>query len=468
HQEATYGPGLLRVAGAPVQRGWEELQAAAEAYNGAGPGQGLVTILGSEAGSLAPIAGHMNSYYLDPDNRPELERLGLTRENRVGIFPLDQDPAVLYRRYLNELERSKGEVLLLPHAHACGGPGKFELPKRPAYQTNVEICSVHGVFEEFYRQWLAHGHLVGVHGSGDNHMTSTGHGNPGYHYPNTNGLMAAVAPVCSRRAIWDAIRERQTYAVTGNQRIHLDFAVNGEAMGTVVAAEGTPRAVHVEVAGTAPVMRVDLYRNNVVIRTYEPPLSRWDHLRLAWTDSWGSRRVDDSMTTGTIAVDGAALEVVDRLHMYHRTDRIEADPDGAQVSWQTNGYSGITRGAIVRLMSAETPSHSLRFQIHDEHLDEVVLDTAIEVPLDRRRAVIEQPLDAPERARRPCFTREPSQPTFTLEADWIDPDWPKVVTLDWVDDDRTPAFYYVRVEQIDGNIAWSSPVWFVAARGAGS
>jgi hypothetical protein len=62
-----------------------------------------------------------------------------------------------YEAYLATLERSRGPFLLLPHAHAGGGPGRFDLPRRPAYQTNVEVVSVHGVFEAFFQQWLAHG-----------------------------------------------------------------------------------------------------------------------------------------------------------------------------------------------------------------------------------------------------------------------------------------------------------------------
>ena len=42
----------------------------------------------------------------------------------------------------------------------------------------------------------------------------------------------------------------------------------------------------------------------------------------------------------------------------------------------------------------------------------------------------------------------------------VDPDWPRVVSLDWKDDRAGPAYYTVRVEQIDGIFAWSSPVWF--------
>ncbi len=467
HQEGTYAPGWLHMEGAPVQKGWEELVEAAETYNG----EGIVTILGSEAGSLARIAGHMNSYYLNVDNRPELERLGLKpREHARWSNLTEEERAALYQRYLDELESSKGEILLLPHAHACGGPGKFDLPLRPTYQTNVEICSLHGIFEAFYHQWLKHGHFVGVHGSGDNHMTSTGNGNPGWHYPNTNGLAAAFAPAWTREAIWDAIKHRRTYAVTGNQRIYLDFTIRpkpgdisykmgGIATGVTPSTKASGlREIRLDVAGTTPVMKIELFKNGEVIQTYSPPLDKRRYLRLTWTDSWGSRRVDDSRTTGEITAQGK-LSVVDTLNMFHRTDKFEESK--GIVEFRSNGYSGITRGVILDVQDSHGTLH---YKIKDTHLEKTVLEETFQIPLAERHAGVIQPLNVEERFIRPCFTREPQQPKFILNADWIDLDWSKVVQLTWQDDNETPAYYYVRVEQIDGNIAWSSPIWFVAQK----
>ena len=57
------------------------------------------------------------------------------------------------------------------------------------------------------------------------------------------------------------------------------------------------------------------------------------------------------------------------------------------------------------------------------------------------------------------FFQEPVLPEFALDVDWVDPAWPKVVQIEW--DVAEPAmYYYVRLEQIDGAVAWSSPVWF--------
>jgi len=461
HQELTYNPPLVRMSGAPRQQGWEEMQAATEAYNG----EEIATILGSEAGGLGPVAGHMNSYFLDLDNRPEFERMDLFFASDEHFNIRDHEPETFYTRYLAELARSKGPYLLLPHAHACGGPGRFDLPRCPAFQTNVEVVSVHGVFEECYRRWLEHGHLVGVNGGGDNHMTSTGSGNPGWHYPNTNGMAAALVTERSREDVFAAFRDRRTYAVTGNQRIFLEFGVDGARMGDIVA--GSRSATHrawCRVAGTAPVMRVDLLRNGQVVASHQPDLAKRDTLRLCWTDDWGSRRVDDSETTGSIALEGGVLSVRSRIHAYHRTDRIETQRDGTLV-FRSNGYSGITRGAVLVVTTVGEAS-TLAFTIHDVHLGDVLLDETLPVPLDDRRTVVTRPLG--DVVRPPCFEKEPVCPEFRLEADWIDSNWPKVVELAWDDDPGGDAFYYVRVEQIDGNIAWSSPVWFLADAPAAS
>jgi hypothetical protein len=476
HQESVLGPPLHRLGG-PPQRAWEELIAAAEA--GAGPD--LVTFLGSEASSLAPLAGHMNAYYLDHGNRPEFERLGVRPPPGGGRYPIET-----YAQYLAVLERSRGEVLLLPHAHAGGGPEKFDLPHRPAYQTSVEICSLHGVFEEFYRRWLRQGHLVGVHGGGDNHMTSAGNANPGFHYPNTNGLAAVYAAGKTRPDIWRGIKGRRTYAATANRRIFLELSVDGHPMGAVAPGRGGAgaaggRTVRVEAAGTAPVLSVELLRGDELVRVYRPRPGRRRLLRLVWTDSFGSRRVDDSRTTGRIAVPGGRLRLLAALNAFTRTDAF-VEEDGA-IRFRTNGYSGITRGV---LLEAPPDAGALRFSVLDRHLEEILLEAELEVPLRDGHARITRPLRVdPSLPRWRLFSPEPVLPEFALQSDWVDPDWPRAVRLRW-DDVRAgttadsgaaapapapaPAgggstgerdeYYLVRLEQLDGAVAWSSPVWF--------
>jgi len=445
HQEYTFGPPLVHVPGAEPQQGWAELVEATERWNR----PSFATILGSEAGSLELHAGHMNAYYLSTANEPELlEFASGPRVTKYGDLDVGS-----YARYVETLRRRHGDVLLLPHAHAGGGPGRFDLPVLPDIQTNVEVVSVHGVFEEFYHAWLAHGHRVGVHGGGDNHMPATGNCNPGCHYPNTNGLTGAFAPGLSRRSVWDAFRQRRTCAVTGNQRIFLEFGVNDVAMGGVLQEGGRGRA-RVSVAGTAPVLCVSLLRNGNVFKEYRPPSAVRSHLRLMWTDSLVSRRPDESETRGHIRPAAAGISSVRPLLAYNQTDTFRV-ADGA-VEFRSNGYSGIRRGCILEL---EGDLAELVFEINDTYLGSSVLRECLRIDPPPQTRKIKLPMAVPGWGNRCWFSKQPHVCEFTLDVDRVDPGWSRDVETEWEIEMAHGEYYHVRVEQVDGHMAWSSPVW---------
>jgi hypothetical protein len=327
----------------------------------------------------------------------------------------------------------------------------------PDIQTNLEVVAVHGVFEEFYQQWLKHGHLVGVNGGGDNHMPSTGNANPGNHYPNTNGLTGLFAPEASRQGVWHGYKHRKTIAVTGNQRMFVDFTSDAARMGQVVKNDGGPRRFRLFFAGTAPVLKAELLKNNEVVETWRQPADNAAHVRLVWTDNCCSRRTDDTWTTGEISAKGGVLKLMSHLNAYNRTDCVEES--GGALAFRSNGYSGATRGVIV---AVEGGADAVQFSVDDRVAGHQSLADTIEIPLDDLPASVERPLDTsvvPWFAN-PVFTNEPVQPTFYLDADLVDIGGTKTAECIWQDDAGDDAWYYVRIEQIDGNIAWSSPIWY--------
>ncbi|SEO30290.1 Protein of unknown function [Halogranum amylolyticum] len=86
-------------------------------------------------------------------------------------------------------------------------------------------------------------------------------------YPG--GLTAFYAPELTREATFDALADRRVYGTTQPHRIVVDFAVDGTRFGeadstVVVDGDDTERAVEVAVAGTAPLARVAVVKNNEV------------------------------------------------------------------------------------------------------------------------------------------------------------------------------------------------------------
>jgi hypothetical protein len=136
------------------------------------------------------------------------------------------------------------------------------------------------VTEGTYQAALARGLRIGAIGSND------GSGLPGRW---GLGRAAVLAESCTREAIWQAIAQRRTYAVTGD-RMLLDLRVEGAPMGSVIR---TGRSVDVEVAvtGSHAIDRVELLRNNVVADTY-CHAGTWEEARMA------ARRVKVEMELG--------------------------------------------------------------------------------------------------------------------------------------------------------------------------
>ena len=91
-------------------------------------------------------------------------------------------------------------------------------------------------------------------------------------YPG--GLTAFLAPELTREAVFSALRSRSVYATTQPDRILVDFRVNGvdvadQTDAVVVDAPDATREVAVDVAGTAPIERVSIVKNNETWRTVE-------------------------------------------------------------------------------------------------------------------------------------------------------------------------------------------------------
>jgi hypothetical protein len=123
-----------------------------------------------------------------------------------------------------------------------------------AYEQQVSApftLSRKGAF--YARDAWALGHRLVTVASSDDH-----NGQPGKPH---NGLTAVFAPRLDRPAIHAALRGGTTYGTTG-ERILLAFSANGAAMGSAVSVpKGAPLAFRIQVHGTGPLDRVEVFRH---------------------------------------------------------------------------------------------------------------------------------------------------------------------------------------------------------------
>jgi hypothetical protein len=167
------------------------------------------------------------------------------------------------------------------------GPHMFTYPTKckpwfenwnDKYCRFVEIYSEHGMSEYngnprmlakgniqpgfFMQDGLAAGCKFGILGSSDTHDTRPGRGSNSLLYQG--GLVAFLAKDLTRESIWDAWWNRRFYAAS-NERIFIDFKINGHMMGEEISTNGDPHIEYTVYGCTKP-FDVFLLRNNKMLK----------------------------------------------------------------------------------------------------------------------------------------------------------------------------------------------------------
>jgi len=252
---------------------WERLRALARAHHD--PGH-FVTFLGYEWNGNRTHYGDHNVIYFDEDNPLDdawsLEDL-YANLRKTKAIAIPHHTGYLPNRRGKDwdvFDESLSPVMEIFSIH--GSSEGCNTPLGMTSNTSMGPRTSGGTLHDA----LARGDRIGVIGSND-YVGLQGRWGI--------GRAALWATDCTRGAIWDAILARRTYAVTGD-RIELDFQINGQPMGSVLQAAGTVDA-EVRVVGSCAIDRIELLRNGRVIDTYchsgrwEPPISPSKGLPLA-------------------------------------------------------------------------------------------------------------------------------------------------------------------------------------------
>ncbi|MFQ6098381.1 MAG: DUF3604 domain-containing protein, partial [Armatimonadota bacterium] len=325
--------------------------------------------------------------------------------------------------------------------HGCserdGGPFAMDLGWMGPRESGG--CAVEG---------LRRGKRFGFIASSDGHNAYPGA------YPI--GLVAAFADDLTRDAIWDALCSRRTYAVTGD-RIELDVSLNGALMGSVVEP-AAQRHIHIRVKALDAIEQIDVVKNGSVVGRHtgsETPVneSRMDRfvVRIGW--GWGGGMPEPLRWEGLLRVnDGEIASVApcfgppapdEIMRQDEREVEWRSTTAGYNPAWQTNRYRVGGDCSLVVEVKGDRATR-LDIAINGKMLaydaGDLLHNSHVEL------------MGGPFGAKVKVYRAVPAQ-QYDIELAFEDVDTPGKADADW---------YYVRVRQSNGQMAWSSPIWVEA------
>ncbi|MHC4395806.1 MAG: DUF3604 domain-containing protein [Planctomycetota bacterium] len=392
------------------------------------------------------------------------------------IFP-GSEAKLIYTGNIRELQKLAAEnnAILIPHhpAYSQGWRGQNWNVLDTSVSPVVEIFSEHGNAESdrspnrYIRhsmggrstqntlQWLwAQGVQVGVVASTDDHL--------GYPGAYGEGLVAVYADALDRRSITEAIKARRTYGVSAD-RIELDFRLNGHWMGQTIPF--TPdRKIRVSVKGKDVVRSVEVLRNNQVIYRDHPvdrriKSSSWKKPVFCLIEfGWGP---------------WAALDMARICDWQFKVAITGGKIISALPCFQSGPYDENRRNklSLVNDNSCEVISYTSRKQAYEEKPTNGIILEIQGTPQTRLNVALTKPTKlsitkslkqlaiADDITFTGPFTAESimlHRPAFAdnYHTQFEFTDKPETGKTDW---------YYVRVEQTNGSLAWSSPIWVTRA-----
>jgi hypothetical protein len=411
------------------------------------------------------LGGHHNVLYRTPEKR---------------FLVRDQDYPQVADLHRGLLEHNKAEdVLVIPHAH---NPGDWTV-SAPSIETLTEIMSGHGTFEWFSQQYLKAGWQVGFVAASDDHINHPGYTSPWHMAIARNqvgGLAAVYAPQKSRDAIFDNLKARRTYATT-NERMILKMTVNGAEPGTR-AGFSPQRSIDGRIIGTGPIAKIALVKNSETLSVKDFITDKTalnlpaKSLRVQIALFSASTPPDLKHVTprgprqwkGKIKVSGARLAEARTIDFDNPRlqGMTKAEDDANALDYHT-----ITRGApsLIELDLADVTKDAKVTVIIDASKERVAaggggLSSEVKgfVELPRQELVLRVADLAGGKDKAPVLHEVPAIEGFTdmVSLRRISTSMPLDTAFTFKDESTGVGdYYYVRVEQSDGAIAWSSPVW---------
>jgi hypothetical protein len=429
---------------------WSDLNRLSAAANRDGS---FVTLPGYEWSGNTGLGGDRNVYFAD-EGRPIRRSSHALVADRADISMDCTTAAELF-----ETLRAEGENAVC-FAHCGGRYADVKLAHDGIVERSMEVHSAWGTFEWLVRDAFEMGYRVGIVANSDGHK-----GRPGAEWPGASlfgahgGLTCLRISKLDRRSVFECLRQRRHYATSG-ARLHLEVDAAFEREGTLyhddprlgpAHAEAAVTAmmgdiVHlpqggvtlkVQVVGSAPIERLDIFNGLDHLETLRPYSAEelGNRIRVLWEGAAYRGRFRQVIWDGRAQVSDNNILDARPINFFNPDKKLER-VDGKAITWKaltTGNFGGFDcwlADAYAGTLEIDTPLVKCGVPLEDIGLDDELFEAG---GLDRRLRIFRMP-------------KENHHQSFQIE---------RTIALKPSGDNPI----YVRVTQEDGHQAWSSPIY---------
>lgn len=411
-----------------------------------------------------------------------------------NVFFKEDGPCILPKRY-NELKNELSEFssIAIPHhlAYSLEHRGKNWATHDSEFSPFAEIYSSHGSSEQSVCEsemsrhihmgprtgstsvfnGLNLGNKVGIIASGDNHVVPA---------DTNNGLAGVWAQSNSKDDLWEALKSRRVYGMTKNH-MKLWMDIDENPMGSTITKSDKPRTVHVNVTGNSAIDRVELIRNGVVANVYTHS-GNWEtlnsndsirfktHIDFGWGPNPSVyKNLTKRLWEGTLSTNGSIVSVekcwsnLGQKVLYQDSHKF----DFGMTTYKSS-HSGkwmgqapvVSEGFIIEFEGKLSDEVNLTINGNKtmKKFSDILEETDLIIELEESKKIAKETFGVSDYYRSDPFYHNAYKTRILKGIPNVGYEVSCEFSIDTVYQD---GWYIVKVFQDDGQIAWSSPVWFI-------
>jgi hypothetical protein len=426
---------------------WDKInRMTAEYYQ---PGR-FVTFPGYEYSANTPLGGDRNVYFTSEGGQITRSSCELL-PGGTSKYPDSPTAADLFDNLKKQVDPKP-----FVFAHVGGRYATLETHD-PELELSVEVHSAWGTFEWLVGEALARGYRVGIGANSDGHKCRPGSSYPGAStFGSYGGLTCVLAKALDRESVYEALKARHFYATSGARMLadlRLDLGDGQSAiMGDVTEAGLEAPVLYVQLAGSAPVESVQVRDGSQTLATLRPyaPEALGKRVKVVWSGAEVRGRDRIANWDGGLCVEGNHILSAEPVNFWNADQPLHFEDD-QHLSWTSSTTGGLS-GVILDLEDPAAGSISVSTLQGD--FTQMISDIGYE-PMDKPFGGLAKIMHAyrlPDINEHLLFTFSLSLDNLAIGKPF---DNPKSTGAGA----QCEHPIYIRVEQEDGHLLWTSPIY---------